>query len=181
MLQATPPVSVEDKRKPPKWENEAAVTDWVMEVLGYTETAQRMYQKLLPAIRAALEKPPTNPAHVFDVPVSDIVDDAVAAAERGNFRALGALQMMKAALPDKARKLIRDRLDGKHKAKRGRPKIDEWRRRLLVPVHGAAAEFDFIKQVLDRLTRNRSVISALGRWRSPHAVTGSSPTSSTTS
>ena len=96
------------------------------------------------------------PPHVWNAPFTglDRESEAIEAARQGNFKLLGYLMDPRQSvyrpqrLSPKSEALIAARLQGESKAKRGKPKQTEARRRLSNPVHAAADEVAIIENIL---------------------------------
>lgn len=152
--------------RPPDWTDENAVARFAVEALALREPLPRRYQKMKERFRfrslAHAKEAFKRSAAGIEIKVEDWIEGAVTEAERGDFSYLaymlhpdhplnflpGRPGPVRAALPPEAWELITARLTGRHKAKRGRPPVDELRRRLRSPVSGAADDFPRIKQFL---------------------------------
>jgi hypothetical protein len=149
--------------KPPDWNNEEAVADWVIDSLFGSKHGSQTASYSTKQNDADRVTWPAKSEDQFSEAearkyFSSVIESAVAQAEHGRDKDLFALlhpnhpwnkgsTTVRAALNDKEWRLIYDRGTGKHKPKNG-PPPKSMALRQFNPVHCAAIAFPYIKQVL---------------------------------
>jgi hypothetical protein len=144
----------------PDWKEMDAVADWAYRKLDDERSEQERQFYML--------RWDTHPG----IPMSEIhrwmVTDAVAKARDGNFELLADLlrpehpmnlhlaKSIRETLPPEVWRLIADRLSGRLKVRRGRPRMTEEERRVLNPIHDAADDLPPIESILREAYPNQN-------------------------